>query len=380
VNVVPLIILDYIIPFPYHSEMNNFAERMTEILNSGALNIALALGYRNRIFDILEEMNKPVLIAELASASGLNERYLREWLGIMVTGGILELFSASGAEDRYFLPPEHAALLTRRAGSGNLGVYTQEIPLLTSCAMEFVNAGFTSGEGVPFSKYPDFQRFMGELSNAKHEKELISVFLPSVDNGGLVDRLTEGIEVCDLGCGQGVAVNLMAEAFPDSRFTGIDNHEEAIRTAEKSARDMGLNNISYRILDAAKIHLMDEFTNRFDYITAFDAIHDQSHPAEVLKGVRHMLSPGGLFSMVDIKASSNHSDNIDHPMGPFLYTVSLLHCMPIGLNDKGDGHGMMWGTQKAEELLKEAGFEHIEIAEMDFDSFNVHFLCRVPIS
>ena len=105
------------------------------------------------------------------------------------------------------------------------------------------------------------------------------------------------------------------------------------------------------LLDAAKIHGKKEFFELFDYICAFDAIHDQSYPLEALKGIRYMLAPGGMFSMIDIKASSNQADNVDHPMGPFLYTVSLMHCMPVGLNDNGTGLGMMWGQEKAEAIL-----------------------------
>lgn len=257
-----------------------------------------------------------------------------------------------------------------------MGVYTQEIPLLTSCAMESVNSGFKTGDGIPFSRYPDFQRFMAELSDAKHQEVLVGKFLPSVDKGQLLSRLTDGIRVCDLGCGHGVAVNLMAGAFPKSKFTGIDNHEEAIGKARKAAQEMGLSNAEYKVLDAAKIHGKKEFYKRFDYICAFDAIHDQSHPLEALKGIRYMLASGGIFSMIDIKAGSNHTANIDHPMGPFLYTVSLMHCMPVGLNDNGTGLGMMWGKEKAEALLREAGFEHVELTEMEHDPFNLHYLCN----
>ena len=92
-----------------------------------------------------------------------------------------------------------------------------------------------------------------------------------------------------------------------------------------------------------------------------------------------MLAPGGMFSMIDIKAGSNQGDNVDHPMGPFLYTVSLMHCMPVGLNDNGTGLGMMWGQEKAEALLREAGFEHIELTEMEHDPFNLHYLCRASL-
>lgn len=359
--------------------MSDFSKRINEILNHGALNLAMAIGYKNRIFDILEDLNKPVTVVEVASASGLNERYLKEWLGIMVTGKIIKLSHTPDGEDTYFLPPEHASFLTRKAGSNNMGVYTQEIPLLTSCAMESVNRGFKTGDGIPFSKYPDFQKFMAELSDAKHKKVLINHFLPSVDKGQLIARLVDGIRVCDLGCGHGVAVNLMARAFPKSKFAGIDSHKEAIIQAMNAAEEMGLSNVVYHGLDSAKIHGKKEFFGRFDYIYAFDAIHDHSHPLEALKGIRYMLAPGGMFSMIDIKASSNQADNIDHPMGPFLYAVSLMHCMPVGLNDNGTGLGMMWGQEKAQTLLKEAGFEHIELKEMEHDPFNLHYLCKAPL-
>lgn len=358
--------------------MADFAEKMAEILNHGALNLAMALGYRNQIFDVLAKLNKPVTVPELASASGLHPRYLKEWLGIMVTGKIIALSRDHTGNDGYFLPPEHASFLTRKGGDMNMGVYTQEIPLLTACAMQAVNHGLLTGEGVPFAGYPDFQGFMGELSDAKHRKMLISHFLPTVDKGELLARLNRGIRVCDLGCGHGVAMNLMARAFPKSTFVGIDNHENAIRNAARAAQEAGLANAAYKVVDAAKIRAECRFSNSFDYICAFDAIHDQSHPLEALQGIRYMLAPGGIFSMIDIKAGSNQADNLNHPFGPFLYTVSLMHCLPIGLNDHGAGLGMMWGREKAEALLREAGFDDIEIMEMEFDPFNLHFLCRTP--
>ena len=359
-------------------DSNDFNRRITQILNHGALNLALAVGYKNRIFEALEDLGRPVTLTGLASASGLAPRYLREWLGVMVTGKIIELAPGPGGEETYFLPSEHASILTRRSGSNNLGVYTQEIPLLTACAMSSVESGFKTGLGIPFSQYPDFQVFMAELSDAKHRKVLIDHFLPSVDEGRLVARLAGGIRVCDLGCGHGLALHLMAEAFPNSTFCGIDNHAEAIGKAKQAAREMGLANARFKRLDAAGIQAMEELSAAFDYICAFDAIHDQSHPLEALEGVRHMLAPGGLFSMIDIKAGSSLADNMNHPMGPFLYTVSLFHCMPVGLSDNGSGLGMMWGREKAEQLLRDAGFDQIEISEMEFDPFNLHYLCRTP--
>ena len=357
--------------------MKDFSVRITEILNHGALNLALGIGYRNRIFEVLTELNKPVSVTELASASGLSTRYLKEWLGIMVSGRIVKLAQNQDGKETYFLPPEHAVFLTRKAGSNNLGVYTQEIPLLTSCALEEVNKAFQTGEGVSFSCYPDFQCFMAELSDAKHRKVLLDEFLPSVDEGALLIRLQNGIRVCDLGCGHGVALNLMAKAFPMSQFSGIDNHEEAILEARAEAERLKLPNVSYHILDAATLAEREEFLEAFDYICAFDSIHDQSRPLETLQGIRNMLAPGGMFSMIDIKATSKLAENLDHPMAPFLYTVSLMHCMPVGLNGNGAGLGMMWGREQAEALLKKAGFGHVDVVEMEHDPFNLHYLCKI---
>ena len=358
------------------SKKEIFGSKMADILNYGALNLAMALGYRLEIFDALEDLGKPSSLENIAQKSGLNQRYVQEWLGVMVTGGVVEISSCPSDIPLYFLPPEHGAFLTRKAVNSNMGVYTQEIPLLTECAMEAVIDGFKSGDGVPFSKYPRFQSFMAELSNAKHRQVLVDQFLPQVDGGRLLKQLKKGIMVCDLGCGEGVVMNLMAEAFPQSRFIGIDNHEDALKTARLSAETMSLENAVYILEDAGELKDKPLFFHRFHYICAFDAIHDQSRPLDALKSACCMLVPGGIFSMVDIDATSDHAGNMGHAMGPFLYTVSLMHCMPVGLNDKGAGLGMMWGRKKAKALLIEAGFEDIVIEGMTHDPFNVHYMCR----
>jgi ubiquinone/menaquinone biosynthesis C-methylase UbiE len=361
----------------------DFSRRLTDILNHGALNLALALGYQLKIFDVMAELDRPVTGRELARAAELHQRYVEEWLGIMCTGQIIELHPPdppvsenSSAESRFYLPPSHAALLTRKAGSGNMGVYTQEIPLLTQIAMARVLEDFSIGAGIEFSAYPRFQAFMSQLSHAKHRQVLIPKFLPQVDDGQLTARLEKGIRVCDLGCGQGVALQLMARHFPASDFVGIDNDGAVIAQARQTTADLGLTNLTFQKKDAAAIENDAALSDTFDYITAFDAIHDQSHPLAALRGIRHMLAPGGLFSMIDIDAASHPGGNMDHPMGPFLYTVSLMHCMPVGLSNQGRGLGMMWGRDLAVSLLEQAGFDRIQVLEMDHDPFNIHYLCR----
>ncbi len=364
--------------------MKSFAEKMTDILNHGALNLAMGLGYRTHLFDVMDEFDGPQPASVIAKTAGLSPRYVREWLGIMVTGEIVELSrdpdgtpdNNTEGTDLFFLPVEHGDVLTRRAGNANLGVYTQEIPLLTQCAMAPVLEGFSSGRGVSYDHYPEFQAFMTQLADAKHQAVLVDTFLPAVDQGKVLAQMQDGVRVCDLGCGEGVALILMAEAFPQSNFVGIDISSEAIEKATHQAAAKGLSNLSFHCLDAADPGAWKPFVATFDYITAFDAIHDQNRPQAALQGVHAMLKPGGAFSMVDIAADSRLAENAGHPLGPFLYAVSLMHCMPVGLADSGRGLGMMWGKQLAEQMLQEAGFTDCRIEPVPEDSFNLHFFCR----
>lgn len=348
---------------------------MVDILNHGSLNLAMGLGYRVGLFDVMDAIDRPGTLDEICAKAGLSRRYVQEWLGVMVCGGIVELIRNDDGEVCFLLPKAHGDVLARRAGSANLGVYTQEIPLLTACAMEHVCRGFLTGAGIPYANYPDFHDFMAQLGDAKHRQVLVDVFLPSVDDGQVVQALRRGIDVCDLGCAQGVATILMAEAFPASRFTGIDISSEALETARADARKKGLANVYFELRDASELARPNDLSGRFDYITAFDAIHDQTRPLDALRGVFELLKADGRFSMVDIAAESDLEGNRKHAMGPFLYTVSLMHCMPVGLVDGGAGLGMMWGRQLAERMLGEAGFKTVAVMAIPDDPFNLHFLC-----
>ena len=359
-----------------NEESGAFQDKLVDILNYGALNLAMGLGYRAGLFDVMDAADRPCSVAEISEQAGLHPRYVKEWLGVMVCGEIVDLVTGEDGTPRFFLPKAHADLITRRSGNRNLGVYTQEIPLLTACAMEHVYQGFLTGAGVSYAAYPDFHRFMAQLGDAKHRQVLVRDFLPTVDGGRLVADLQRGIEVCDMGCAQGVATILMAKAFPASRFTGIDISAEALDRARQAADAEALTNIRFERRDAAELAQAEDQAGRFDYVTAFDAIHDQTRPLDALRGIHRILKADGAFSMIDIAADSDIAGNRAHPMGAFLYTVSLMHCMPVGLVDGGAGLGMMWGRQLAEEMLGRAGFANVAVKEIPDDPFNLHFYCR----
>ncbi len=211
---------------------------------------------------------------------------------------------------------------------------------------------------------------MAEMSADVFDATLIDVALPLAP--GLVERLQSGIDVADVGCGQGHAINVMAKAFPKSRFIGYDFSEQGIAAGKAEAKAWGLTNADFEVKDAATL----DGSRNFDLITAFDVVHDQAKPRRVLKGIADSLKSDGVFLCVDIAASSNLGENMEHPLGPMLYSVSTLHCMTVSLALNGEGLGAVWGTQKAKELLNEAGFRQIDVKSVKGDIFNAYYIAR----
>jgi len=341
----------------------DFAERMTRMLNEAALALMVSVGHRTGLFDVMAAMPEATS-AEIASGAALDERYVREWLAAMTTGGIVK---HDGAIGTFSLPADRAAWLTRSAGPDNLAIQAQYIGLLALVEDQIVDC-FRRGGGVPYSAFPKFQALMAEDSGAAHDASLIGVTLPLVP--GLVDRLRDGIDVADVGCGSGHAVNLMADAFPRSRFVGFDLSDIGLAAAAAEASHKALTNARFEKRDAARLGE----TARYDLITTFDTVHDQARPDLVLAGIAEALRPGGIYLCVDIAASSKLSDNLDHPLGPFLYTVSCMHCMTVSLAEDGMGLGTMWGEQKAREMLRDAGFSSIEVVHVDGDLLSTYFI------
>jgi ubiquinone/menaquinone biosynthesis C-methylase UbiE len=343
----------------------DFAGRFLQVLNDGMLCLMTSVGHKTGLFDVMARL-APSTSAEIAKAAKLNERYVREWLGGMVTGRIVDYDPQTG---RYSLPASRAAFLTRAAGIDNLAVFAQYIALLGDVEDKIV-ACFRRGGGVPYSAYPRFQELQGEETRRVFDARLVGDILPLT---GLAGRLKEGIDVVDVGCGTGHAVNLMAKAFPKSRFYGYDISRDGISIAKTEARKLKLKNAHFKIVDVSK---MDE-RQKFDLVTAFDTIHDQAKPAKVLKSVRRALKKGGTFLMQDIAASSNLHENIDHPLAPTIYTISTMHCMTVSLAYNGAGLGTAWGRQKALEMLAEAGFGPVDVKEVAGDILNCYYVARV---
>lgn len=345
------------------TKAESFANHMLTVLNHGALALMTSIGHRTGLFDAMASL-PPSTSTQIARAAGLQERYVREWLGAMVTGRVVDYDST---DNTYHLPPEHAASLTRAATPNNMAMFMQYIPLLGAVEDGIVEC-FRHGGGVPYAAYPRFQQVMAEESSQTVAAALLDAILPLAPH--VVTALQRGVEVLDIGCGRGHALNIMAKAFPHSQFTGYDFSKEGVAAGKAEAQSLGLTNVQFSVKDMAT---MDD-RERYGLITAFDAIHDQAKPREVLKRIASALRPDGVFLMQDIDASSHVHKNLDHPMAPMLYTISCMHCMTVSLALSGEGLGAMWGEEQARQLLAEAGFTNVEVKRLPHDFQNSYFI------
>ncbi|MGI0481179.1 class I SAM-dependent methyltransferase [Geminocystis sp. CENA526] len=341
------------------------ANELLEVLNHGALAIMISIGHRTQLFDTMANL-PPAKYSTIAQEAGLNERYVKEWLGALVTGGIIEY---NPEADTYYLPPEYGEFLTRQATPNNIAAVMQYIPLLAQVEDNIIPC-FYQGGGLPYSAYPRFNEVMAEDSGQTVVAVLEEAIIPLVN--GLQEKLTQGIKVLDLGCGSGQALIKMAKLFPNSQFLGIDFTSDAIEKALNYSQTLGLTNIDFQVQDAAQLSL----TTKFDLITTFDAIHDQAKPAQVLKNIYDSLDRDGVYLMQDIKASKYLHKNLDHPANIFLYTVSCLHCTSVSLAYNGDGLGTMWGEETALEMLQQAGFSEITVKQLPHDPMNNFYISR----
>jgi SAM-dependent methyltransferase len=323
----------------------------------------ISLGHRTGLFDTMSTL-PPADPATIAGVAGLNERYVREWLGAMTVGRIVTHDSVAGT---YQLPPEHAALLTRVAAPNNVAAFMQ-YPAVLGQVEDQIAQCFKGGGGVPYSEFKRFHEVMAEDSGQTIVAALFDHVLPLVP--GLMDRLEHGIDVLDLGCGRGLALAALARRFPRSRFLGIDFSSEAISWARSQVEQDCLENLRYEVRDAAML----DYENAFDFIATFDAVHDQARPDRVLANIARALRPDGVYLMQDIHASSSHHGDMDHPAGPLLYTVSTMHCMTVSLAVGGMGLGTMWGRETARRMLGEAGFTKIRIERLAHDFQNDYYI------
>ena len=351
-------------PLLNESAVESFAAEMLSHLTGASVTLMTSVGHRTGLFDTLTGL-PPSTSEEIAAAARLNERYVREWLSAMVTAGVVRY----DAENETFrLPAEHAAILTRAAGADNIATFAGMLSGIAIVEEELIEC-FRKGGGVPYSAFPRFHELMAEVGDPSRARAITE--LPAMAPG-IVEKLQRGIDVLDIGCGRGFASLELARRYPRSRFVGYDFSPEAIGYGNARAADLGLLNVSFEVRDIAKL---DEQA-RYDWITSFDAIHDQADPEAVVRNIFRALKPGGDYLMMEPAASSHLHRNIGEPMATLFYTISCFHCMTVSLSQGGKGLGTVWGKEAALELLDDTGFTDVRVETVPGDLESAYFFAK----
>jgi 2-polyprenyl-3-methyl-5-hydroxy-6-metoxy-1,4-benzoquinol methylase len=327
------------------SKVKAFAGLMTNDLGAAMQGALTYIGDRLGIFKALAGAGA-VTAAELASRTGLNERYLREWLGAMTAARYIDYDAASA---RYSMPPEHALILADENSQFFMGGFMQMIVPEVAMAPKLLES-FRTGRGLPQSEYPPEVFEAIERGSAPiYRHSLVRKWLPAMP--AVEAKLRAGAAALDVGCGSGRAVITLAQAYPKSHFSGYDAHHGSVERARANAAKAGVSErVTFDVVDCTRLP-----KSRFDLITCFDVIHDSVDPVGLMRSIRGALKPDGSFLMVEMNVSGKVEENVN-PLGRLMYSASTLYCMTVSLAHGGAGIGALMGEERARALAEEAGF------------------------
>jgi SAM-dependent methyltransferase len=316
------------------------------------------LGDQLGLYEAMKRAGSPLTTTELAARAGLHERWVREWAYNQAASNLIEVDD----EQRFSLSPEaEAVLASPDHPSFGMGMF-HRLPQ-TMQSLVRVRDSFVTGLGHDFDSYgPEGAVGIERSFEPWYNAFLVPTVLPALD--GVVDRLTLGARVVDVGCGAGGAVLLMAAAFPKSSFVGFDISRYALARAEEKRAEAGTSNATFG--DPRDSPMPTDHS--VGLVTTFDCIHDMTHPQQMMESIRAALADDGTWLLVDIKARDTFEENVrKNPMASLMYGISVLSCMSSALSEP-DGAGL--GTlglpaSKAREMADEAGFTRFRKLDVD---------------
>ncbi|MEO7761759.1 MAG: methyltransferase domain-containing protein, partial [Casimicrobiaceae bacterium] len=302
-------------------------------------------------------------LPEVIATSGLQSRYVEEWLKGMVCAGYLEYEPHAAT---FLFPDEHAFLLATEGTDHFMGGLFYLAPVMLRVAPRVAEA-FEKGGGVPFEDYgADCVEAFDLVNRGQYEQRFAQYWLNALPE--TVKCLDAGGSILDVGCGAGSAALSLARAYPNARVVGLDINPESIRQANAAAEQEGFGT---RVRFIAHSIAELDSTEKYDLVTACDCVHDLATPVETLAAIRAHLKPDGLFLAIEPKAADRLEDNRT-PMGTMYYGFSVFHCMTQSLARGGPGLGTCMGPARAESLMREAGFGRFQVLGLKSQSFSFY--------
>ncbi len=343
-------------------KVEKFVEKAVNDIGTALRGGLCYIGDKLRIFKAMGTTG-PVTVEELAAHTGLNARYLREWLGAMVTAEYIEY---NPETDRYFLPPEHAAPLADDTFPFFLGGFMEMVVPAVSVAPQVAEA-FRTGKGVDQNKYPaEMFESIERGTGPWYRNQLVQNWLPAMPQ--VIEALEAGGSALDVGCGSGRAAITLSNAFPRARVFGYDYHVPSLERAIANADAEGAN-VTFEVVDCVNLP-----AQQFDFVSTFDVVHDAIDPVGLMSSIRRALKPTGTFLMLEMRCSPRLEENVN-PVGRFLYAISTLYCMTTSLAHEGLGIGAAMGEPKARELASQAGFREFRRLPLE-DPFSMLYALR----
>jgi 2-polyprenyl-3-methyl-5-hydroxy-6-metoxy-1,4-benzoquinol methylase len=322
--------------------LNAFLGKAVGDLGAAVSAVLVSIGDELGFYRALAE--GPLTPAELAAKTGTNERYVREWLANQAAGGYVDYDAAAR---RFSLNAEQALCLADPGGPVDVpGAYSivRDLFHVRDRALD----NFRTGRGMEWGDhhaclFHGTERFF----RASYNASLLGAWLPALD--GVVGKLERGARVADVGCGHGASTVLMARAFPNSTFVGIDYHGPSIETAKQRATEAGVENAAFEVADATSYN-----GGGYDLIAFFDCLHDLADPAAAARHARQSIAPDGHVMVVEPFAHDQLEANLN-PVGRVYYGASTMVCVPVSLAKNGPALGAQAGEQRLREMIVDRG-------------------------
>ena len=313
--------------------------------------ILVYLGDRLGLWQALASL-ETATSAELAERAGITPRYVQEWLSAQAANGYL---TYDAATESFTMSTEAAAVLAEEESPTAMMAGFELIAAVWAGVDKLAHA-YTTGEGVGWHEH-DPRLFSGvaRFYGTMYRNSLLTEWLPAVE--GLIDRLQSGMRVLDVGCGLGVPTIMLAEAFPNSTFVGVDYHEESIRLAQAAALEAGVaDRVHFEVAGATS------YEGSHDLVLFFDAVHDFGDPVAALAHARSVLAPGGRIVAVEPYAEDTLEANLANPIAGVFYVGSSALCVPHSVSEGGAALGAQAGPARLTAAFRDAGFATAAVA------------------
>ncbi|HEY6119537.1 MAG TPA: class I SAM-dependent methyltransferase [Pyrinomonadaceae bacterium] len=294
----------------------------------------------------------PLTPAELAARTNTNERYVREWLINQAAGGYVEYNTSTG---RFSLTPEQATALTQELSPFYIGGGFFVVKAMTQ-AVERIEDHFRNGGGMLWGDHhPDLFVGTERFFRPGYAANLVATWIPSLT--GVEAKLKAGGKVADVGCGHGASTIIMAQAFPNSRFWGFDNHEASIQHAREAAKAAGIGDrVTFEVANAQNIPAQG-----FDLVCFFDCLHDMGDPIGACKRAAEVLAEDGTAMIVEPMAGNTVEENFN-PIGRTFTGASTLCCTSNSLALDGPALGAVAPEAAIRETVLAGGFKQFRRA------------------